>query len=74
MEFKDKIKTISLAPSATPTRRGVEFDLKKSRDKQWDADIPAYRRLRKDGVQPPRVDGSAEREKHAESRIQVEGG
>lgn len=72
MEFKEKIKTISLAPSATPTRRSAEFDLKKSRDKQWAEDIPAYKRLRKDGVQPPRVDGAAEREKHAENRIQVE--
>jgi hypothetical protein len=40
--------------------------------KQFDADMDAYVRLRKDGVQPPRVDGSAEREKRARTREEVE--
>jgi len=40
--------------------------------KHFDADMDAYNRLRKDGVQPPRVDGSANREKRAETREQVE--
>ena len=40
--------------------------------KQFDADMNAYARLVKDGVQPPRVDGSAELEKRANTREEVE--
>jgi hypothetical protein len=40
--------------------------------KKFDADMDAYSRLRKDGLQPPRVDGSAELEKRANTREEVE--
>lgn len=40
--------------------------------KRFDADMDAYVRLRKDGLQPPRVDGAADLEKRADTREQVE--
>lgn len=37
-------------------------------------DREAYRRLREQGLQPPRIAGSAELERHAETRYEVETG
>jgi hypothetical protein len=47
--------------------------------RQWAAefhngDREAYRRLRQNGLQPPRIAGSAELERHAETRFEVETG
>lgn len=36
--------------------------------------MPAYKRLREDGLQPPRIDGSAILESQAEHHLQVEMG
>ena len=33
------------------------------REDRWNADMPAYKRLRKAGDQPPRIDGAAARER-----------
>jgi hypothetical protein len=43
-------------------------------EKQWNVDMPAYKRLRKDGLQPKSIDGSAEMEKKAKHEWQVETG
>lgn len=40
--------------------------------KHFDADMDAYRQLRKDGVQPPRVDGSAQLLRDANDGKKVE--
>jgi hypothetical protein len=45
-----------------------------AKDKQWDADMPAYRRLRHNGVQPPRIDDSAALEAHATDQFEIEMG
>lgn len=44
-----------------------------ARQARWDRDIPAYRRLRKDGLQPPTSDGAADLECSAVERHEVEG-
>lgn len=44
------------------------------KDRQWDTDIEAYRRLRKNGVQPKGIDGSAEIERKAGTVHEVESG
>ena len=41
-------------------------------DRRFDKDAEAYRRLRKEGIQPRHIDGSATLEHHADHKIQVE--
>lgn len=49
-------KTRTVAVRSTGTAIALAADRRLSRD------LDAYRRLRRDGLQPPRIDGSAERE------------
>ena len=44
------------------------------REKRWDRDIPAYRRLRHNGLQPKGIDGSAALEARANDQFEVEMG
>ena len=44
------------------------------KDRVLDKDLDAYKRLRQDGVQPRKIDGSANVEKRAEEKWQVETG
>lgn len=70
--FGCKIQSVSMAASAMPTRSNVgtiDFQTKKSH-----ADVAAYKRLRKDGLQPKMVKGSAEMESRAVSKWEVETG
>lgn len=70
--FGCKIQSVSMAPSAMPTRSDagrINFDTKKSH-----ADVAAYKRLRKDGLQPKTVKGSANLESRAVSKWEIETG
>jgi hypothetical protein len=70
--FGCRIQTVSFAASAMPTRSEAA---KVERDTAvMHNDVAAYRRLRKDGVQPKSVKGSAELEKRAGSRWEIETG
>ena len=40
----------------------------------WDRDMPAYKRLRREGHQPPSVDGCADLEARARSPFEIETG
>lgn len=40
-------------------------------ERRWDKDMPAYKRLVEDGLQPPRIDGSAAIERNAENEVEV---
>lgn len=67
------IRSVSFAPSSMPNR----FPQAKTvvdRDGRWDADMPAYRRLRDNGVQPKQIDGCAELETRATEQFEVEMG
>lgn len=66
-------RSITVAASATPTRK-VEVSRIDAKERQWDRDMPAYKRLRQDGLQPKSIDGSADFEKRAESKLEVESG
>ena len=70
-----KIGSVQAAPSAMPTRSGgaraVEIN---ATDKRWTTDMDAYKRLRRDGLQPPRIDGAADIEREATTVTQVEHG
>ncbi len=65
------IREVSFAPSAMPSRHPSAVATV-AKDKQWDADMPAYQRLRRNGVQPPRIDDSAELEKRASDQFEIE--
>lgn len=66
-----KMRSVSISPHAMPTRRDVKFSPTDQLEKNWHKDIPAYKRLVKDGLQPNSVDGAAELEKRADVKEQV---
>lgn len=70
--FGEKVRSISFASSAMPTRSLAAAA--KREEKQMDKDMGAYKRLRDDGLQPPSVRGSADLESRAETKMEVESG
>ena len=71
--FVCKVSTISFGSSGMPTRSPVAAATE-AREKRWNKDMPAYKALRAQGLQPPRIDGSAELASKAETRFEVESG
>ena len=72
--FGCKVTGVSIAPSATPSRKGGARAAEvNGTEKQWDRDMGAYKRLRKDGLQPVKIDGCALVESLATDRRQIEG-
>ncbi|HUR18892.1 MAG TPA: hypothetical protein VMZ51_08165 [Acidimicrobiales bacterium] len=41
-------------------------------ERRWDRDLPAYARLRQQGLQPEGIDGCAALETRAQSRVEIE--
>lgn len=68
-----KLMQVSIAPSAMPFRH-PEAAGSVAMEGRWDKDMPAYKRLRRDGLQPPHIDGCAELEAKAETPTQVQTG
>jgi len=64
--------SILIAPSSMPTRS--EAARVERETEIMHRDVDAYRRLRKDGLQPKSVKGAAELERRAGSRWEVETG
>lgn len=62
-EFKAKLRTIQFGKAKSSQSR---------MESRWERDMPAYRRLRDHGLQPPKIDGSAEIEARANSQLEVE--
>lgn len=58
----------------TTTTRGQNVESINKTERNWQKDMPAYKRLRQEGLQPKRIDGAAEVEKKAEHKWQVETG
>jgi hypothetical protein len=71
--FGCKIAHVAVSSSATPNRRRDTHQINE-KEKRWDTDMAAYKRLRQDGLQPPKIDGAANIEKKAETKFQVESG
>jgi hypothetical protein len=69
----DHYRSISVAASASPTRK-VEVTRIDAKEKRWGRDMPAYRRLRREGLQPKQIDGSAVLEQRAETKDEVAAG
>jgi hypothetical protein len=68
--FGCKVGSIGFAPSAMPTRS--EASTVERETKIMHKDVAAYRRLRKNGLQPKSVKGSARLEARANSKWEVE--
>lgn len=73
--FACRIAGVQMAPSAMPSRRGGAHAVESNAlEAAWSQDMPAYKRLRREGLQPKNVNGSAELERKANTRIEVEHG
>lgn len=65
-------KSLQISPSVYPTRQDARYKPTDDLEKGWAKDIPSYKRLVKDGLQPQQVDGCAEAEAKADYREQIE--
>lgn len=70
--FGCKVAGVAFGANSTTTR-GAQVAATNQTAKNWDKDMPAYKRLRKNGVQPKGIDGAAALEARAETVAQVEG-
>lgn len=70
--FGCKVAGVSFGANASTTS-GAKVAEINQRAKNWDKDMPAYKRLRRDGLQPKSIDGAAAIEARATSAAQVEG-
>lgn len=64
-------QSIGISAAALPTRKKPVIAKLRS-DENFAKDGPAYKRLVKQGYQPDHIDGCAEIEQRAESRLEVE--
>ena len=67
-----KMRSVSVAPAALPTRQDVRYSSTDQLEKNWQKDIPAYKRLVADGLQPEQVDGCADLEAKATTKEEIE--
>ena len=71
--FGCRVAGIRMGMNSTTSRGSKVAQINKT-ERQWNVDMPAYKRLRREGLQPKRIDGAAEIEKKAEHKFQVETG
>ena len=71
--FACKISHVAISSDAIPTRRADNARINET-ERQWHKDMDAYKRLRRDGLQPKKIDGSAKVEARATEKYQVETG
>ena len=70
--FGCRISLVHTGANSTTTR-GAAVSQTEQTARAWDKDMPAYKRLRQEGLQPRKIDGSSVLEKHATERWQIEG-
>lgn len=71
--YRDHLLSVGITASAMPTRSPAVVAITE-REKRWDKDMPAYKAIRADGVQPRAIDGSAELQARANDEIEVTSG
>lgn len=69
--FGCKVAGIAFGSNSTTTRGGRVAEAN-NRAKGWEKDMPAYKRLRQNGVQPKSIDGAARLEATASTVAEVE--
>lgn len=70
--FGCRVAGVAFGANST-TSRGARVEEINNREKNWQKDMPAYKRLRANGLQPKSIDGAAILEARAETPAQVEG-
>lgn len=69
---RERWLSVSISSAATPSRnRGAEVAAVSRTETRWAKDHDAYRRLRKDGLQPNALDGAANIEARANTADEV---
>ena len=71
LTYRDHLVGIGISPAATPTRavtrtKGLRDEPTvntRAREQSWNRDLPAYKRLRRNGVRPPSTRGAAHLER-----------
>ena len=71
--FGCRVAGVQMGSNSTTTK-GESVASINQREKNWSKDMPAYKRLPAEGLQPKTIDGSANVEKRAEEKWQVETG
>jgi len=71
--FGCKVANVQVGSNST-TSRGQRVSEVNQTERNWNKDMPAYKRLRANGLQPRKIDGAAEVEKKAKEKWQVETG
>lgn len=71
--YRAHLLSISIAPSSMPSRSPEAVAIN-AKEKRWQRDMPAYKVLRDQGVQPKAIDGAADLAARAESKMEVESG
>lgn len=69
-----KLASVQIGAGACETRRHRDYATAASIEAEGKADRDAYVRLRREGLQPPRIAGSAHLERHATTWFEVETG
>jgi len=69
--FGCRVAHVRMGPNTTTTsgKRAEEIN---TIEKRWHRDMPAYKRLRQNGLQPERIDGCADIEQRANNKLEVE--
>ena len=65
--------SVNFSPSSMPTRGG-DAPGRNAHEKQLEKDLPAYKRLRMEGLQPKSTVGAAQLEAHASTKYEIESG
>lgn len=63
----------AIAADALPNKRHGVRSIEAT-ERKWDVDMPAYKRLRKEGLQPRSVDGAAMAEAQAQHPLEIDMG
>lgn len=72
LKYIDHIRTIAFSPSAMPSRsNNADVVATNIREKRWERDHAAFRRLHKQGYTPPQIDGSRFRERAAKNEYDI---
>lgn len=69
--YRAHLLSVSIGAAALPSRKGSVIDIAR-RERALDKDAAAYRRLRKEGLQPEHVDGCDRIEATARTAAEVE--
>mgnify|MGYP001602139945 CR=1 FL=1 len=68
---RDHWLSVSVAPSALTTQSSSHLKQSLAREKEWEKDMPAYRELRRQGLQPQRIDGAADLARDATDSLEI---